>query len=74
MCVLVYTDTEASTHWKALKAEYHAQVHEIERLIGTLVSSMEELQKKREKLKAFLETLEKKVLGFVFFFLHTFFF
>lgn len=56
------TDTEASTPWKALKAEYLAQVQEVEGLIGTLVERMEELLKKRQTLEDLLAALEKKVL------------
>lgn len=59
--MLMYTDTEACTPWKALKADYHAQVQEVEGLIGTLVKCMEELLKKREKLEALLVALEQKV-------------
>ncbi|KAF7698020.1 ZW10 interactor isoform X1 [Silurus meridionalis] len=53
-------DTEASTPWKALKAEYLEQVQEIEGLICTLVEHMDELLKKRQKLEALLVALEKK--------------
>ncbi|KAF4092810.1 hypothetical protein AMELA_G00025400 [Ameiurus melas] len=53
-------DSEASTPWKALKAEYLEQVQEVEGLIGTLVGCMEELLKKRQRLEALLVDLEKK--------------
>ncbi|KAG7334925.1 hypothetical protein KOW79_001521 [Hemibagrus wyckioides] len=53
-------DAEASTPWKALKAEYLEQVQEVEGLIGTLVERMEELLQKRQKLEALLVSLEKK--------------
>ncbi|XP_026994812.2 uncharacterized protein si:dkey-225f5.4 [Tachysurus fulvidraco] len=53
-------DTEASTHWKALKAEWLEQVQEVDGLISTLVEHMEELLKKRQRLEALLVSLEKK--------------
>ncbi|XP_060749233.1 uncharacterized protein si:dkey-225f5.4 isoform X1 [Tachysurus vachellii] len=53
-------DTEASTPWKALKAECLEQVQEVDGLIGTLVEAMEELLKKRQRLEALLVSLEKK--------------
>ncbi|GAA6093598.1 uncharacterized protein si:dkey-225f5.4 [Tachysurus ichikawai] len=53
-------DTEASTPWKALKAECLEQVQEVDGMIGTLVEGMEELLKKRQRLEALLVSLEKK--------------
>lgn len=58
----MYIDTEASTPWKALKAEYLEQVQEVEGMISTLVECMEELLKKRQRLEALLVDLEKKVI------------
>jgi len=51
---------EARGHWKALKAEYRKNIEEFEADISTLLTNVEQLNLKRDRITQLVKTLEQK--------------